>query len=68
MSVNKIITIVATSTESFDDATRQGVAKAAKTLRGVSAAKVVEMSAEVADGKLTQFKVTLEVAFALEDA
>lgn len=66
MSVTKIITVVSTSKESFEEATRLGVSKASKTLRGVSSAKVIEMSADVADGELTEFRVKLEIAFALE--
>ena len=68
MSVNKTITVVSTSKDSFEEATRLGVAKASKTLRGVSGAKVIEMAADVANGELTEFRVTLEIAFALEGA
>ena len=42
MSIARVTEISATSTKSFEDAVATGVARAAKTLRGVSGAWVKE--------------------------
>ena len=67
MSVAKITEISCTSTESFDDAIRQGVERASKTLDGVQGAWVSEMKVDVDDGKVTVFRVNLRVTFILKD-
>lgn len=67
MSVAKITEISCSSTESFDDAIRQGVERASKTLDGVQGAWVSEMKVDVEDGKVTDFRVNLRVTFILKD-
>jgi flavin-binding protein dodecin len=66
-TVARVTTITARSTSSFEDAAREGVARANKTLRNVSGAWVKEQKMEVADGAITAWQVTLEVTFVLDD-
>jgi len=66
-SIARITTISARSSESFDDAVRSGVARAARTLRNVTGAWVKEQTVEVTDGVVTSFQVVLEVTFVLDD-
>lgn len=66
-TVARVTTITARSTESFEDAIRGGIARASQTLRNVSGAWVKEQKAEVADGAITAWQVTLEVTFVLDD-
>ena len=42
MSVAKVNQLIGSSTESFEDATRQVVARANRTLRGITGVRVVE--------------------------
>ncbi len=65
MTVAKVIEISATSTESFDDAVRQGVERASRTVDNIQSAWVKESTAEVQDGKVTRFRVNLKVTFLL---
>jgi len=37
-----------------------------KTVRGITGAEVVSMSAEVQDGRISNFKTTVKIAFAIE--
>lgn len=67
MSVAKVTEIIASSTESFDDAVAQGVARADKTLNGIKGAWVKEQQAVVDGGKVTEYRVTLKVTFVLSD-
>jgi flavin-binding protein dodecin len=66
MAVAKVITIIGHSPESFAKAADEAVREAAKTVRGISGVDVVSMSADVADGKITNFKTTVNIAFAVE--
>jgi dodecin len=66
VSVAKVITIIGHSPESFAKAADEAVREAAKTVRGISGADVVSMSADVDDGRITNFKTTVNIAFAVE--
>ena len=67
MDIAKVVRIVSTSDKSFDDAVEQGVAKAAKTVRGISGVKVTDWTATVNKDKIAKYKVTMDVAFGVED-
>jgi flavin-binding protein dodecin len=65
--VVKVVELIATSADSFDDAVANGVARAAQSLRHISGADVKHMTVAVKDGKIMQYRVDLKVAFALDD-
>ena len=67
MSVAKITEISATSKESFDDALNAGVARANKTLKNVKSVWIKDHQVDVANGKISEYKVLLKVTFVLED-
>ena len=68
MSVASISEIKASSTESFDDAIRQGVARAVKTLRNVKSAWVANQDVLIdEDGNITEYRVQLKVTFVLDE-
>jgi hypothetical protein len=64
--VAKVITIIGSSPESFAKAADAAVQEAAKTLRGISGADVVSMSAVVENNRITQFRTTVNIAFGIE--
>ena len=64
--VYKLVDIVGSSATSSDDAIRNAIAAAAKTLRRIDWFEVVETRGHVADGKVAHFQVTLKVGFRLE--
>ena len=65
--VVKVIELIATSTVSFEDAIAKGVATAAHSLRHISGADIKHMTVAVRNGKVSQYRVDLKVAFALEE-
>ena len=65
MSVGKIIELTATSSESFEDACREGLEKASETIRGIRGAWVDGQELVVKDGAV-HFHVHLKVTFVLE--
>lgn len=54
-------------TKSFDDAIRQGVARAVKTLRNVKQVWVKDQEVEVENGKIAAYKVNMKITFVLDD-
>lgn len=67
MTVATVSKITASSPDGFDAAVREGLTRASKTLRGITGLRVEDMKAAVSDGKITEFRVTMEVTFILED-
>lgn len=65
--VVKVIELIATSTQSFDDAIAKGIATAAQSLRHISGADVKHMTVAVKNGRVMQFRVDLKIAFALDE-
>ena len=66
MAVAKIIEIIAGSTVSFEDAVKQGVARASETLSDISGAWVKDQSVIVSKGKVVEYRVIMTVTFLLE--
>ena len=66
MSVAKIIELTATSTDSFEDACTQGIAKAGETVRNIQGAWVDGQEVIVNDGAVKEFHVHLKVTFVLD--
>ena len=66
MSVAKVVELTASSPTSFDDAVKNGIEKAAETLRNIQGAWVSEQKVDVEDGKISAFRVTLRVTFLVE--
>lgn len=67
LSVAKVMEITASSADSFEDAIRAGVARAAKTIEGIQGVWIKEQKAVVQDGKITEFRVDMKVTFILKD-
>jgi dodecin len=64
--VYKLVELVGSSTTSTDDAIRNAIETAAKTLRRLDWFEVTETRGHVADGKVMHYQVTLKVGFRLE--
>ena len=64
--IAKVITIIGNSPESFAQAAQVAVTEASKTLRGITGADVVSMSCEVDDDRITMYRTTVNISFAVE--
>jgi dodecin len=64
--IAKVVTIIGSSPESFAKAADVAVQEAAKTLRGITGAQVVSMSAEVEGDHISMYRTTVNIAFAVE--
>jgi len=66
MSVAKVLELTARSNESFEDAIKQGIAKATDSVRNVQAAWIKEQKVEVQNGSITSFQVDMKVTFLID--
>jgi dodecin len=64
--IAKVITIIGNHPESFAKAADAAVQEAAKTVRGISGAHVVSMSCEVDGDRISMYRTTVDIAFAVE--
>ena len=67
-SVYKIIELVGTSTQSWEDAARTAVERAGGTLRDLRIAEVDKLDMHVEDGKVNLFRARLKLSFKYEEA
>lgn len=67
MSVAKVTEITSSSAKGFDDAIREGVKRASKTLDNIRSAWIKEQKV-VCDGEnIVEYRVTMKVTFILKD-
>ena len=62
-SVYKVIELVGTSTESWEKAASAAVATAAKSLKDLRIAEVVELDMQLEDGKVAAYRAKVKVSF-----
>jgi flavin-binding protein dodecin len=67
MSIVKMVELSSQSPDSWEDATRQAVERAAQTLRNIHSVWVKEFEAVVENDQVTQFRVILKIAFQLDE-
>ena len=65
-SVYKIITLVGTSTESWEKAAANAVEMASKTLRDLRIAEVEELDMQIEDGKIVSYRAKVRISFRYE--
>lgn len=63
MTAVKIIKVLGTSTESWEDAAQEAVAQATESVEGISGIEVEDWTAKVEDGHITEYKTTVNIAF-----
>lgn len=66
MAVARVTKVTASSPQGFQQAAEEGLARATKTLRGVTGFEVISLKGKVEDGRITEYRVTLEVTFILD--
>jgi flavin-binding protein dodecin len=68
MSIARVTEIKASSTVSFDDAIKAGVARASKTLTHIRSAWIENQEVLVDEkGQITEYRVQMKITFILED-
>ena len=67
MAVARQTQIIGASPHSWEDAVRNAVERANKTLRNLTGIRVLEQTAHIEKGKVTEYRSKIEVTFILED-
>ncbi|MCL8025815.1 dodecin [Nocardioides bruguierae] len=63
----RVTEIVGTSPDGIDQAVRNGISRASKTLRHIDWFEMTQVRGHVRDGEIEHFQVGLKVGFRLED-
>jgi len=68
MSIAKVTEVKVSSPTSFDDAIKEGIIRANKTLKNVKSAWLKDFEVIVDnDGKIAEYRILMKVTFILED-
>ncbi len=67
MSIAKVTEISSTSTQSFEHAIEEGIARAGKTLRNVKSVWVKELHVRVENNRPAEYQVNMMVTFVLDE-
>ena len=67
MAVLKVIEILADSDQSWEQATKKAVSKAADSVKNIRSAFVQSQSVTVKDNKVDKFRVNVKITFEVED-
>jgi flavin-binding protein dodecin len=65
-SVYKVIELIGTSAESWEKAAKAAVDKAAKSLRDLRVAEVVQLDRQLKNGKVEAYRAKVKVSFKFE--
>ncbi|HOZ84527.1 MAG TPA: dodecin family protein [Niabella sp.] len=66
MPIVKVVEVIATSEVGIDDAVRQAVAEASKTIRNIDSVYVQDIKAHVKDGQVTTFGCVCKISFRVD--
>ncbi|MDX1435461.1 MAG: dodecin family protein [Anaerolineales bacterium] len=67
MTIVKIIEVVGTSEEGWEDAARNALNGAGKTIHNITGVEVTNWTARVTDGSISEYRATVKVAFRVDD-
>lgn len=68
MAVVKVMELVGDSTRSWDDAIRNAVREAARSVSNISGVEVLNMTANVKNGEIVEYKADVQVAYTTDGA
>lgn len=66
MAVARVTEVIGSSEKSWEDAVNNALARANKTLRGLTGLEVTKMNAHVENGKITEYRAHVRITFILE--
>jgi dodecin len=66
MAVVKVVEIISESEKGWSEAAQEGTANTAKTVRNIQSAYVKDMQAKVENGKISKYRVNLQISFIVE--
>lgn len=67
MAVARVARMTASSASGWQDAFKEGFQRANRTIRGITGLEIVSQKVKVVDGKIAEYRVTMDVTFILDD-
>ncbi len=67
MSIVKVIEVLATSNKSFEDATRNAVKEAGKTVKNIKSVYVKDMNGKVEGTEIVSYGITAKISFTVNE-
>lgn len=68
MAIVKVIEVIASSENSFEDAVKNAVAEVSETIKNIDSVYVKDMKVHVKDGKISTYGCICKVSFRVEKA
>jgi dodecin len=65
-SVTKVIEVIGSSSTGADDAVREAVSAASRSIRGITRVEVLEITCDVEDGSIARWNALVKIAFPVE--
>ena len=62
----KIVELVGESDKGWEDAVKNALREASKTIKGISGVEVLNVTADVKDGEIIEYKADLQIAFPVQ--
>jgi hypothetical protein len=66
MSIYRVTEVIGTSAESWEDAARNAVETAARTLRDLRVGEVVKLDVTIDDGRVSSYRARVNISFKYE--
>ena len=66
MAVARVSEIIASSPDGFREAVEEGLARAARTIRGITGLEVTGKRVKVERGRIAEYRVDMKIVFLLE--
>ena len=67
MAVARVTQVIGASPHSWEDAVRNALERANRTLRGITGIEVLKENAAVENGKIAEYRAMVQVTFVLEE-
>lgn len=67
MTAVKVVKVLGTSEESWNDAADEAVREASKTIEDIHGVELEDQTAQVENGEVTEYRATVEVAFPVHE-
>jgi len=62
----KIVELVGESDKGWEDAVKNAIREASKTINGISGVEILNVTADVKDGEIIEYKADLQIAFPVQ--
>jgi len=66
MAIHKVIEVISESEKGWEDAARNAVADAAKTVRHIKSIYVKDMKGVVENNKIVEYRIIVDITFEVE--